>query len=364
MPASRVTLPEEFYDITSAQLLVQPEPQYAYAQLMLSAISQDLNVPDALGLQLENRQISGVPVPYKSAEEDRLELAKQLPSEVFATKVDFMGGPGHTMRFNRPRFTNSTYTEASRVIGTASSISTSPIEVQSEQVALTVKRYAGPYGAAAVQPYAIDAFDAQMGVHSLAKLIGTHLKRDFHRWIDAVWVSLFDLASSTIYPNGFAADNDITAKGQAPLTYEQISRTSRAQDEANLPTFSNGKRLLVVSPTGKKQLKDDPQFARYAEFHREMNPLFPGYFASLPEYELAVSTTLSQPANGSSVKVHRAHAIAPGVGLSGMGAPPAVVAATDDNYGQQAKVIWLAFMAFGLADNRFVTSVRYSEDNA
>lgn len=364
MPASRVTIPEEFYDITSAELLVQPEPQYAYANLMLAALSMDLSVPDMLGLQIPGRPVGGVGAPYKTAEEDRLELAKALPNEVFATKVDFMGGPGHVMRFNRPKFTNSTYTEASRVIGTSSSISTTPIEVGSEQVPLTVKRYAGPYGAAAVQPYAIDAFDAQMGVHNLAKLVGTHLKRDFHRWLDAVWVSLFDLASTKVYPNGFLADNDITAKGQAPLTYEQISRASRAQDEANLPTFSNGKRLLVVSPTGKKQLKDDPQFARYAEFHKEMNPLFPGYFASLPEYECAVSTTLSQVSNASSVKVHYGHAIAPGVALSGMGAPPAIVPATDDNYGQQAKVIWLAFLAFGLADNRFVTSVRYSEDNA
>lgn len=364
MAASRVTIPEEFYDITSAELLVQPEPQYAYANLFLSAISQDLNVPDMLGLQVANRPVGGVGAPYKTAEEDRLELAKSLPTEIFATKVDFMGGPGHTMRFNRPKFTNSTYTEASRVIGTASSISTSPIDMGSEQVALTIKRYAGPYGASAVQPYAIDAFDAQMGVHNLAKLVGTHLKRDFHRWCDAVWVSLFDLASTTIYPNGFTADNDVTAKGQAPLTYEQISRTSRAQDEANLPTFSNGKRLLVVSPTGKKQLKDDPQFARYAEFHKEMNPLFPGYFASLPEYECAVSTTLTQSSNSSSVKIHKAHAIAPGVALAGMGAAPSIVPATDDNYGQQAKVIWLAFLAFGLADNRFVTSVRYSEDNA
>lgn len=364
MAVSRVTLPEEFFDITSADLLVQPEPQYAYANLMLSALAADLNVPDALGLQLPGRPVGGVGAPYKTAEEDRLELAKALPTEIFATKVDFMGGPGHTMRFNRPKFINSTYTEASRVIGTSSSISTSPIEVASEQVPLTIKRYAGPYGASAVQPYAIDAFDAQMGVHNLAKLVGTHLKRDFHRWCDSVWVSLFDQASSAIYPNGFAVDNDITMKGQAPLSYEQISRVSRAQDEANLPTFSNGKRLLVVSPTGKKQLKDDPQFARYAEFHKEMNPLFPGYFASLPEYELAVSTTLSQVSNSSSVKIHRAHAIAPGLGLLGMGAPPAIMPASDDNYGQQAKVIWLAFLAFGLADNRFCTTVRYSEDNS
>lgn len=363
MPVSRVTIPEEFYDITSADLLVQPEPQYAYANLMLAALAIDLNVPDMLGLQLPDRQVGGVGAPYKTAEEDRLQLAKELPGEIFAVKHDFKAGPGHTIRFNRPKYTNSTYTEASRKIGTAQSISTTAIEIGSEQVPLTVARYAGPYGASAVQPYSIDAFDAQMGVHNLAKLVGTHMKRDFHRFLDTVWVTLLDLASKTTYPNGVAADNDMTAKGSAPLSYEQISRASKTQDEDNLPTFSDGRRLLVVSPTGKKQLKDDPQFARYAEFHKEMNPLFPGYFGSLPEYHLAVSTTLSKPTNSSSVAIHRAHAIAPGVALAGMGAPPMVVPASDDNYGQQAKVIWLAFLAFGLADNRFVTSVRYTEDN-
>ena len=38
MPAiTRATLPAEFYDRTSAMMLIQPEPQYLYAQLVYMA---------------------------------------------------------------------------------------------------------------------------------------------------------------------------------------------------------------------------------------------------------------------------------------------------------------------------------------
>ncbi len=48
--------------------------------------------------------------------------------------------------------------------------------------------------------------------------------------------------------------------------------------------------------------------------------------------------------------------------LSGTGKLPRVAPASDDNYGETAKVIWLAYLALGLADNRFVTRVAYTED--
>ena len=46
----------------------------------------------------------------------------------------------------------------------------------------------------------------------------------------------------------------------------------------------------------------------------------------------------------------QAHAIAPGAFLGGTGKAPRVAAASDDNYGETAKVIWLAYLALGLAD--------------
>jgi hypothetical protein len=158
--------------------------------------------------------------------------------------------------------------------------------------------------------------------------------------------------------------NDATAKAMFPLTYEQIGRVAKSQDEANLPTLGDGRRIMVVTPTGRKFIKDDPQFARYAEFQKEFNPLFPGWFASTPEYHFFQSNTLSITANTAStpINIHYGHAIAPGAFLGGRGKTVGVKAASDDNYGETAKVIWLAYLALGLADNRFVTRVAYTED--
>jgi hypothetical protein len=362
MGISRDQLSEEFYDRTSATLLAQPEPQYLYARLFLRAMNIDLTPPDMLGRQ--GVEISGQGAPYRDATEDRLMLSDDLGSELFAVKANFEGEPGHVIKFNRPKFTDTTYTQAARQIGTNETISTVPINAGSEQANLEIKRFAGPYDQtnSRVAPYGLDAFDSTMGVHDLVKFVGTHLRRDFHKTVDSFWVTLADLASVTLYPYGMTAANDATSKAQFPLTYELISRASKQQDEANLPTLGDGRRCFVVTPTGKKFLKDDPQFARYAEFHQEKNPLFPGWFASTPEYHFFMSNTLTKTANSSSVNIHYGHAIAPGAFLGGRGKTIAVRPASDDNYGETAKVVWLAYLAPGIADNRFVTRIAYTED--
>jgi hypothetical protein len=48
--------------------------------------------------------------------------------------------------------------------------------------------------------------------------------------------------------------------------------------------------------------------------------------------------------------------------MGGTGGKVASRPASDDNFGETAKVVWLAYLALGLADNRFVTKVAYSED--
>lgn len=361
MPISRAQLTEEFFDKTSSLLLRQPEPQYLYARLFKRALSIALNVPSAIGRP--PYEIGGQGAPYTPADGDRLALSQDdMATELFAAKANFTGEPGHVMKFNRPKFTNSTYTQAAREIGVNQTISTTPIAAGSEQAMLQVKRYAGPFGSTVVQPYGLDAFDATMGVHDLSQFVGTHLGRDFDRTLDTFWVLLSDLASTTVYPSGMLAANDATAKAQFPLTYEQISRLSKAQDDASLPTLGDGRRILVLSPTGKKYLKDDPQFAHYATFHKDLNPMYPGWFATTAEYHCFQSNTLTATANSSGINIHYGHAFAPGVFLGGRGSTIGVRAASDDNYGETAKVIWLAYLALGLADNRFVTRVAYTED--
>lgn len=360
MGYSRATLPENFYDKTTDMLLVKPEPQYLYAMMWLGAMAASLNVPDALGNP--GREISSAGADYTSAEKDRLMLSNPMFTEVIAAKIDFNAAPGGTVRINRPAFANTTYTETSRRIASGATISTTAIGPISEQNSLTLFRYGGPYDAAnsRVAPLGIEAFDANMGVHKAAQINGTTLKRDCHRFIDTVNTQLLDLAATAVYPEGMSAVNDATAVGSFPFTYEQLNRTEQQMDEANLPTFGDGFRVLVLTPTQLKQLKDDVQYQRQAFSFPEYNTLFPQYVKSVGKFHIFKSTTLTTTANSSSVAIHRGHAIAPGALLAGMGRSLRVVPASDDNYGETVKVIWLGDLAFGLADNTMVYSVRSS----
>lgn len=363
----QVTVPEEFYIKTSDQLLVQPEPQYLYAQMMLASLGQSLSPPDNFAL-MGRDPITGVNADYTSAEADRLMLAaQQIPSGIIAAKVDFNGMPGSTVRLNRPVYTNTTYTETSRRIVSGSTISQSGITIGSQQTNLTLYAYGGPYDQTntRIAPYAIENFDASMGVHNAVRIHGTQLVRDCHRFLDAVNVSLLDLASTAIYPDGMSADNDATVAGSFPFTFEQITRTESTMDAANLPTFPDGFRLLVLSPGQVQNLQVDTSFQRAGRYFPEYNVLFPQYVKSVGKFHIFKSTTLTVKANSSSINIDYGHAIAPGALLAGMsgaaGRRLRVTPNTNDNYGNTALVIWQGDLAFGLANNSFVVSVRSSE---
>ena len=357
MTVSRATLPENFYDKTSDRLLAQPEPQYPLATLFLAAVAASLPVPAGIGL--DGRQVASAGAPFINADRDRLMLANALPTALFAMTVDFNKGTGETVKINRPAFANTTYTEASRQIAANATISTVPIGISSEQTHLILKRFAGPYDAAnsRVAPIGVDAFASNMGVHSTPDMVGTHLTRDFHRFIDAVHVTMGGLGAS-IYPDGMTADDDATTAGSFPFTLEQITRTEQLMDDDHLPTLPDGNRVMMLTSRQCKDLKHDPEYKGQAEVHREYNLLFPSYQATVSKTHIFKSTTLAKPNNTSTVAVHRGIALAPGAFLGGMGRRPRVASSTDDNYGETAKAIWLADLAFGIADSRFLRSVR------
>ncbi len=358
---SRFDLPQEFFDRTDSRLLVKPEPQYLYGIWFMDALALDLTPPEMLGVA--GREVGGVGAAYTAAERDRLRLSNPLSRDICSAKVDFTAAPGGTVRLNRPVYANTTYTEASRKIPSGTSISTTPTRIGSEQNNLTLFRYGGPYDAtnSRVAPFPIEAFDANMGVHRQSSIVGTQLARDMHRFIDAVQVSLFDLAATAIYPDGMTAVNDATVAGMFPFTYEQLTRIERDMDIANLPTFADGFRALVLTPTQLQQLDRDPEYQKSARFFPEYNVLFPHvYEKSCKKFHIFRSTTLNTTNNSSSVAIQYGHAIAPGAMLAGMGRRPRVASSTDDNYGETAKVIWIADLGFGLSDSSFVYSVRSS----
>jgi len=358
--ASRLTLPENFFDITSDELLLQPEPQYLFARMMFSAMMAELAIPAELGLAGRTMPTSGA--PYVTPESQQLDLnaGQEIQAQAFACAIDFNAKPGGTVRLNRPLYPNTTYTLASRVVGSNTSISTTPIAVGSEQTDLTLFRYAGPYDQAnsRVAPYGIEAFDANMGVHKLAAIVGGNLKRDYTKFLDSVWVTLLDSLSSSVYPKGFTVDNDIASVGAAPMDFDTIARAERALDEANIPYFGTGKRLFVATPQQLQELKNDAQYSRYAEFFPQYNALFPEYVADIGKFHVLKSNTLLKTANSSSVPVNHGCAFGPGLFGAGVGRPPRVAASTDDNYGETGKVVWIADLAFQLSNNTFGVGVR------
>jgi hypothetical protein len=354
MSVDRLAMPQEFFDRTSAQLLLKPEPQYLYAQMLMNALSAELPIPDAMGHP--GRELSGVGTDYSNAGGNFRLQADGISELVFAATVDFKGEPGSTIRFNRPTFANSTYTQASRAVAKGQTISTEPINIGSEQNAMTIGRFAGPYDQAngRIAPYALDSLDTQMGVHKASKIVGTHLSRDWHKFNDSVMTAIADTGTD-LFPSGYSATTDFNSAGCAPMSYAYLSHIEAVMDTDNLPTFGDGFRMIVIPPAGDEALKLDRQYARLSEFHKEKNALFPGtYLRSVGKLHVFKSTTLTATAGSGSIPLYRCHAISPGSFGVGMGSPPKTAYSNDDNYGIAAKIIWIANMAYTMFDNTFV----------
>lgn len=360
MPSvNQVTLPANFFDITSPKLLTQPEPEYLYAKLAMGALSGDLQGADG-GMGHIGREIVGAGAGYVDLNQDRLQLAGSIMTDALTTPIDgnWSGLPGMTVRFNRPKFDNSTYTVASRKIAVDSSISTTAISLSSEQTSITIERFGGPYDQAngRVAPYGIDAFSARQGVHSLSSIVGKHMKRDYHRFLNSVLNTLFDLGTA-VYPDGVTTDDGLTAGSW--LTLDLILKLQQTMDDLNLPTFGDGHRLLVLPPVGVRHLKNDAAFQLSAQYFKEVNAIFARYVTSIEKFHIVESTTMSTTTNSSGNTVYTGHAIAPGgIGVAA-GRPPHVAYSNDDNYGETAKVIWLADHAFAVLDDRMQRTVKF-----
>jgi hypothetical protein len=378
----RASVTQEFVDRTSAMLLRQPEPQYAHAQLVKMALRAALAGADGNGLGLPIAGRDGIGqkgAPYGSFEEDKLMLDDPLFGEMIATPPEFAADlasgklEGHSLRINRPIYADTTYTQASREVPNGTTISTTPIAASSEQVTMTIKRFFGPYdaGNARVAPYGVDRFDASLPVHSLAKLVGRQLKRDWDKFLDSIMVLLGDSAATVtanfgvgdaaVYPTNMHADNDSTVVGDYKLDFNTITRAVQEADERKLPTLADGRRVLIITPQQAQNLVDDKGWQRYAEFHPPANPILKAsYIKSIDSVHVFKSQTLTKKSNSSSINIQYGQLWAPGAVGVGFTRLPEVVTSTADNFGEHALVGWATYMAATAFDSRFLISVRSS----
>ena len=365
----RATLPAEFYDRTSETLLLAPEPQYLFARLILSAIGMELDARTGLALPIPGRGLPDNGADYLKLQDMQFDMADPIARDAIRVVPDFSPAAttttGHTIRINRPRFTDSTYTFASREVPAGSIISTTPVNVGSDQVPLTVKRWAGPYDStnSRVAPLQVNRFDAQRAVHSIPAIAELHFQRDFHRTIDSFGVALYNSvrAANIVYPSGMTADNDAVAVGDHPMDYATLALTERRLDDAHIPKFKTGKRMMVLTTLQHEQLSRDPEYQRLAVFEKEFNPLFKGsYVGSCGGFDILKCTTLSQVNNSSSIPIQYGVAFGPGMVGVGPASMPYVAPNSQDNYGEDVLAIWIWYCAFGVLDDSFGCSVRTS----
>lgn len=361
-PINRATLPQEFFDHWSERLLLQPEPQYLHAKLFKMALGISFNVGSMVGMP--GRQFGGEGAPYQTdPEQGRLIMSDGIYDQAIGVVPELGKRPGHTININRPSFANTTYTQAAREVPSGTTISTSAINVSSEQVPITLKRFGGPYDStnSRVAPYGIDRFDGSVMLHRPAQVVGLNLTRDFDRTLDSFGVALLDNANSTVRPNGMANDDSAAVAGDYPFSYSLLAKTERTLDDLNVPYFPNGRRAMVLHPLQTEQLGQDAQFNRQAVFERDFNPIFRGtYWKSIGNWDLFKSTTLTSVTNANTISVKYAQAFGPGAIGAGIGEMPRIAYAAEDNYGETALVIWLMYAGFATLDNRFIARITTS----
>jgi hypothetical protein len=369
---SRASIPSEFFDRTSERLLIAPEPQYLHARLIMAALSMKFDSMSGLSLPIPGRAMQDKGPGYMDLDGMQFELADPIAAEAIQVMPDFqfaqrgMNPPtGHVVRFNRPRFTDSTYTMAVREVPAGTQISTTPIAAASDQVPLVVKRWAGPYSGSqsAVAPIAIDRFDASFSVHSLQSRAALELQRDFQKTINAFGVTLFDSVKTAniVYPDGTTTNDDAVVAGDRPMDWATLLKTQRTLDNLNVPTFSNGRRIYVGTTYQIEQLQRDQEFLLQAKYFEDVNPLLlKSYVKTAGGFDIYKSTTMTTSSNTNSIPIQYGQAFGPGMVGVGPAGMPRVAPSTVDNYGEDPMAIWLWYAAFGVLDNSFGCSIRTS----
>lgn len=362
MVLSRVTLPQEFFDVVSGDMLLAPQPQFVFAQMAYSASARAQLSAAGIDLGRAAPPAQGAAIP--SLLDMQLILANGPFNGAIRAVLDLeKPGIGHTVRLNRPVLSGGQYTVAARTISASQTISTTPIDITAEQVSITLLRVVGPAASAGSgpAPFAIDRMDASRSVHQLREMVGINLVYDRNKYLDSVMGLQFDSASnnSVVRPGSLSADSSFPNTGETALDLDTLFRGQQALEEANIPKFSDGKYRVVLSPKQLRQLKMDPDFRSSSQFFESKNPLFQPSVTEVGDLAIITSNTIQTDSTTViGVTIQRGLMFGPGAVGYGCGMMPEVRYANEDNYGETAKVVWVAYEGHGTLDNRFVLGVR------
>lgn len=369
MSLTRSSLPSEFSDVSSKQMLIQPQPNYLYARMKYAAYAQaqlqKSGMRGQFGINPQRAAPSGgAPVPDLTD----FELLLGDPVAGGALKVSLelegTGVEGDTVKMPRPVFSGGGYTIAARTINPSADISTTPVNFKTEQSTMTLKLVGGPSNAAGtgVAPMAIDVVAAKRSGHSIEEYVGLQFQYDRTVFDDTVIANLFTQGSVTLYPQNpnnatLTADTAFLTAGDRAMDLETILRVGEQLATLKVPMFPNGRWMMIVTPRQKRQLESDPEFQRLTVFDQSRNPLAQGFMKTVNNVDVYYSNTNPTATNSGSITYQKACAFGPGAIGYAPGEGCIVRASTADNFGLSPKCIWTAVEAIEVLDNRFIVNV-------
>jgi len=379
----RGSLPANFQDfgsrVTQNLVLPTPSPQFLFAhwamaqRLSLAA----LNAGATTAQQYVTAAGGGAPVPQDL---DRLaRVADTYPG--FVTAVDEFGKEmGDTIKMQRPIYSVGGLTEAAREMTGDEAISTTGRAIKSEEVAVVLKEFLGPYASdgSAPAPFAIKNFDSKYkkALLSIVGMTSNHLLYDYLFWLDTVIRDRFRASGYTTLADASLTDaSSFVAGGNQGFTAEAILRARQTLADRNWQKFPGGNYVCIVPTCFNTQMLSDVEYRQLSAFHPQKNQLF-NYIGSIQDVDCFECSTTKQYAAASVVpgdetgtvatSVTLEEAIMVGPGAVGFGTAvseqqgvvgPECRFADDTNYGTIAKCIWYALHAFETLDARGVQRI-------
>lgn len=255
--------------------------------------------------------------------------------------------PGtNVINFNRPTLPTGTYTEASRRLVDGTPVSTAADPIAMTQVALTTREYAGPHNGVGIRPFGITEFLKSRAKHNVVALVGEFLRRDYNKFQDTAVLDLLLAAAQVVTGDGAAEGATVAAQ---TMDMDMLRRLNKAMKDAKIPTWQNGRWKLIINTRDEQSLKADVEYREATRHLGAANPLFHGHVASVEGFDIGVNTRFATKAVGSAggVTGYQGVCFGPyGIGW-GKSMDPQVRKASDDDYGREEKVIWVAHEAIG-----------------
>lgn len=363
---TRGSLPSNFLDSVSAGglRLPTPEPQYFFAKMALGA-RLGLGALDAGAATVQ--QFVSMMGGGDNLSPDLAEMARAADAYQGAVKaVDAFGlGMGDTVKFERDVYTAGLTTEASRILQTGQTISTTGQIIQEEQVPVVLQQYIGPNNGTSNLPYSIADFDAKYRANkeALASKVTRHLRRDYTRWLDAVIRDRFRATTNVTYSDSVANVASFTAGAGHIANLEMIFNGRKSLSDREWAKFSNGRYMCLVPTKFNTDMIGDVDYREMSKVHMEGRNLIYGYIGSVQDVDFFECSTLKTYAAGdtvegstvpASVTVQEALLFGPGVVGMGTALAPECRWLDDTNAGTLAKCIWYALHAFQTLDSRGV----------